>query len=204
MLIDTGYHPLAYRLMCLQAHYRSELEFTWDGLAAALTRLKRMVMAAEALKARHAQHDGEPLQEPAGGWTYTHALDASGGALRPLLVRFDEAVTDDLNTAIALTEMEELLSLKKMDPEETLAALGAMDAVLGLGLLDLTRADLRLTPKTAAIDADEIEAALARRKAARAEKDFATSDAIRDELAAKGVEVMDGDPLGWDWRLAIG
>ena len=35
----------------------------------------------------------------------------------------------------------------------------------------------------------------------RAEKDFATSDAIRDELASKGVEVMDGDPLGWEWRV---
>ena len=35
-----------------------------------------------------------------------------------------------------------------------------------------------------------------------AEKDFAASDAIRDELAAKGVEVMDGDPLGWEWKLA--
>ena len=38
--------------------------------------------------------------------------------------------------------------------------------------------------------------------AARAAKDFATSDAIRDELAAEGVEVMDGDPLGWEWKLA--
>ncbi|MGB3738480.1 MAG: class I tRNA ligase family protein, partial [Pontixanthobacter sp.] len=40
-LIDRGYHPLAYRMMCLQAHYRSELEFTWEGLHAALVRLKR-------------------------------------------------------------------------------------------------------------------------------------------------------------------
>ena len=40
-----------------------------------------------------------------------------------------------------------------------------------------------------------------RRKEARAAKDFATSDKLRDELIAAGVEVMDGDPLGWDWRL---
>ena len=39
------------------------------------------------------------------------------------------------------------------------------------------------------------------RRDARAAKDFGTSDAIRDELAAAGVEVMDGDPLGWDWKL---
>jgi cysteinyl-tRNA synthetase len=52
LLIDRGYHPLAYRMLCLQAHYRSELEFSWEGLAAALTRLKRMLMAVGQLKAR--------------------------------------------------------------------------------------------------------------------------------------------------------
>jgi cysteinyl-tRNA synthetase len=41
------------------------------------------------------------------------------------------------------------------------------------------------------------------RKTARAAKDFATSDRIRDELAAAGVEVMDGDPLGWDWKIEL-
>ena len=76
-----------------------------------------------------------------------------------------------------------------------------MDAVLGLGLFDLTRADLRLRPKGTTISEAEIEDALARRKEVRAAKDFATSDAIRDELAASGVEVMDGDPLGWEWKL---
>ena len=50
--------------------------------------------------------------------------------------------------------------------------------------------------------AERLRARAAQKKAARAEKDFATSDAIRDELAAKGVEVMDGDPLGWEWKLA--
>jgi cysteinyl-tRNA synthetase len=47
----------------------------------------------------------------------------------------------------------------------------------------------------------EIEARLAQRKEARAAKDFARSDAIRDELLGAGVEVMDGDPLGWDWKV---
>ena len=47
----------------------------------------------------------------------------------------------------------------------------------------------------------EIDLALERRKLARVNKDFAASDAIRDELAAKGVDVMDGDPLGWEWKL---
>jgi len=76
-----------------------------------------------------------------------------------------------------------------------------MDAVLGLNLLNLTRADLRLRPRAAEITEAEIEETLAARKEARAAKDFARSDALRDELAARGVEVMDGDPLGWDWKL---
>jgi len=71
-----------------------------------------------------------------------------------------------------------------------------------LDLLGKTREDLRLRPKVAGIGEGEIEAALERRKVARAEKDFAASDALRDELAVQGVEVMDGDPLGWEWKLA--
>ena len=77
-----------------------------------------------------------------------------------------------------------------------------MDEVLGLGISNLVRADLRIRPKAATITEPEIDAILTLRKEARAAKDFATSDALRDELAAQGVEVMDGDPLGWDWKLA--
>ena len=43
-LVDRGFHPLAFRMLCLQAHYRSELEFSWEGLAAAFTRLKRLML----------------------------------------------------------------------------------------------------------------------------------------------------------------
>ena len=195
LLAEKGYHPLAYRMMCLQAHYRSELEFSWEGLGAALTRLKRLVMAMEALKSR------TDAGIPADDWTQLKAHDEVGGTLLPLLARFDEAISDDLNTAVALTVLEDLLSLKKIDPAEKLTAVAAMDAVLGLGLLALTRADLRIRPKDAVVTEVEVEDALARRKAARAQRDFATSDAIRDELAVKGVEVMDGDPLGWEWKL---
>ena len=183
LLIDKGYHPLAYRMLCLQAHYRSELEFSWDGLGAALVRLKRLLMAAANLKAQAA---------PAA---------APGAKFAPFLERFDAAVADDLNTPVALTVLEEVTAMKKVDAGEKLAAIAAMDAVLGLDLLTLDRADLRLRPKGAAIAEAEIEAALTARKDARAAKDFARSDALRDELAAQGVEVMDGDPLGWEWKL---
>ncbi len=184
LLIDKGYHPLAYRLMCLQAHYRSELEFSWDGLGAALTRLKRLVMAVASVRAQGA------------------AAAAAGPKFAGHLARFDAAISDDLNTPVALTLLEEVVGLKKVDAGEKLAAIAAMDAVLGLNLLSLDRADLRIRPKAAGITEGEIEAVLVRRKEARAAKDFATSDALRDELAARGVEVMDGDVvLGWEWKL---
>ena len=185
LLIDKGFHPHAYRMMCLQAHYRSELEFSWEGLEAALTRLKRMVMAAGRL----ADAPSQPVAE--------HPKFAAA------LAKFDEAMMDDLNTPIALTALEDALAVKKVDAGIKRAVIETMDAVLGLGLFELTREDLRIRPKSSETTEDEIEAALADRKAARAEKDFAKSDAIRDDLAAKGVEVMDGDPLGWEWTLRV-
>ncbi|WP_088307555.1 cysteine--tRNA ligase [Novosphingobium sp. B 225] len=183
LLIDKGYHPLAYRMLCLQAHYRSELEYSWEGLEAALVRLKRLVLAVENLRAQ------------------TQPGVTAGTRFAPFMDRFDAAVADDLNTAVALTVLEEVASLKKVDAGEKLAAIAAMDAVLGLNLLTLTRADLRIRPVQVTITEAEIEARLAARKEARAAKDFATSDALRDELAAQGVEVMDGDSLGWEWKL---
>jgi cysteinyl-tRNA synthetase len=183
-LVDRGFHPLAYRLMCLQAHYRSELEFSFENLAAAFTRLKRMVLAAEKLG-----NSGVQAVKP------THDLLVS------YLKSFDDAVSDDLNTAIALVSLDMALATKNLPLDQQLGTVELMDQVLGLNLLHLARADLRTTRADAAITPDQIEERLAKRRQARANKDFATSDRIRDELAAAGVEVMDGDPLGWDWKL---
>lgn len=181
-LIDAGVHPLAYRLLCLQAQYRSELEFSAENLAAALTRLKRLVMTVTALKKR---------------------AEGEGSAPEAWRTRLDEAVSDDLNTPKALPVLDELLADKRVSPADRLAALAAFDAVLGLNLCTLSREDLRLRPASATLTAQEIEERLLERKAARAAKDFQRSDAIRDALAAAGVEVMDGDPLGWDWKPAL-
>lgn len=181
LLIDKGYHPLAYRLMCLQAHYRSELEYSWENLAAALTRLKRLVMAVMPLRSV----SPEPVNHP---------------RLSELLGKFDAAVSDDLNTAIALTLIEEAAAMKKVDAGQKRALIEAMDAVLGLQLFAITREELRLRPKAATISEAEIADILDQRKAARADKDFARSDSLRDQLITQGVDVMDGDPLAWDWR----
>jgi cysteinyl-tRNA synthetase len=199
LLIDKGFHPLAYRLMCLQAHYRSELEFSWEGLQAAFVRLKRMVMGVTNLKARHADtQTGE-----ADTWTLKQVQGDVAQVIMASINDFNAAIVDDLNTAIAITAMETIIGLKKVNVAQQLAAIADMDTVLGLNLMSLSRADLRVRPKAATITEEDIETALTARKDARAAKDFAKSDAIRDDLIAKGVEVMDGDPLGWDWKLDI-
>ena len=83
----------------------------------------------------------------------------------------------------------------------------ARESYRGLGRVTIESILLSREPKETVLAAfsgsenwELLEAALARRKEARAAKDFAASDKLRDELAAAGVEVMDGDPLGWDWR----
>jgi cysteinyl-tRNA synthetase len=192
LLIDKGYHPLAYRMMCLQAHYRSELEFSWEGLQAALTRLKRMVMGVEKLKERIERDNSQPSAPN------KRLGDAT---INEFLGTIDDQISSDLNTPVCLSALDAFLGMKSARTSAFLTAVSKVDEILGFGLLDLKREDFRIRPKAAMIDEAEIEAALARRKEARAAKDFTTSDAIRDELAAQGVEVMDGDPLGWEWKL---
>ncbi|MDB5679093.1 cysteine--tRNA ligase [Sphingomonas bacterium] len=189
-LIDSGVHPLAYRLMCLQAHYRSELEFSEDNLLAGLTRLKRLEMAFDKLDdAAHGGHPPNATTMPPEAQAYIGA--------------FDVAISDDLNTAKALTVADDMLADKSLWAGHRVLAMMEMDKVLGLELSDLRREDLRVRPAIATLTETDIETRLAHRREARAAKDFARSDTIRDELAAAGVEVMDGDPLGWDWRPAL-
>ncbi len=187
-LIDKGFHPLAYRMMCLQAHYRSEMEFTWEGLAAAFVRLKRMVSNFHQIRS-------------------SVQLEKSGHIEKYLLSLFEphflDYVSDDLATPMILTQMEHLIADREVRRDATIDLCSKMDTILGFDLVNLTREDLRIRPVSATLTETEIEARLTDRKAARAAKDFATSDRIRDDLIAAGVEVMDGDPLGWDWKLDI-
>jgi len=211
-LIDRGVHPLAYRLLCLSAHYRSELEFSPEGVGAAFTRLKRLAMAVSQLRAKI---EGTPA------WMrLVDEIDAGRGAAldyqraelerdlpraaQEILARFDAAISADLNVPQALPLIDELLGTKALSPEDRLRALASMDLVLGLGLIGIDRRSLSIAPAETAISEVGIEAALEERAAARAAKDYAASDAIRDRLLAAGVELMDGDPLRWEWKPQLG
>jgi cysteinyl-tRNA synthetase len=125
-------------------------------------------------------------------------------------------MAEDLNTAKALTHFEAValngpgvipVNFKGDDLaiarhcDARLKNLRKMDLVLGLNLLELTRRDLRIRPLSVNVIESELLALVDARKVARENKDFTKSDALRDELAAFGIEVMDGDPLGWEWKL---
>lgn len=187
VLVDKGIHPLAYRLMCLQAHYRSELEFTWENLLAALTRLKRILIGIEKLRSK-ADNKKAAIAHP---------------RLLEFKEKFDAAISDDLNSAKSLPVLEDLLTQKKLPADQRMALLEEFDMVLGLDLLNFTRQDLRVSPATVSINSREIEAKLDERHQAKINKDFATADSIRDQLIEQGVEPMDGDPLRWEWRIMV-
>jgi cysteinyl-tRNA synthetase len=209
-VIDRGAHPLAYRLLCLSAHYRSELEFSPENLGAALTRLKRLVMATGQLREKAGTAEWMRVVAEAGaskGASFAYQRNVIEDGLpadaAALIARFDEAVSADLMIPQALPLLEEALGSKAWSADVRLRVLASMDLVLGLGLLSLDRAALRIRPAGAEIAEADIEVQLAERQAARAARDFATSDAIRDALTASGVELMDGDSLRWEWRPTL-
>lgn len=213
-LIEAGIHPLAYRVLCLSAHYRSELEFSPDNILAALTRLKRLVIAVGQLKKKVQKKvvaDGEPDWLRAfdeRSFSKGAPLDYQRGLIEAplkkealaILERFDQAVSNDLMLPQALPLLEETLGNKKLQPEEQLRLIASMDMILGLNLLHLDRASLNIRPKNASLQENNVLALLEERQLKRKEKDFAASDAIRDRLSEAGIDVLDGDPLGWEWR----
>src|SRR5690606_39274212 len=117
-LTDAGVHPLAYRLLCLGAHYRSELEFSAEGLAATLARFKRLLMGVENLKSRA---EGNAWQTSDLNILRTDVHPK----LVPLLEQFDAALSDDLMTPRALPLLEEAIAVKKVPVDEKLRLIAA-------------------------------------------------------------------------------
>jgi cysteinyl-tRNA synthetase len=161
-LPDLGFEPIAFRYLALTAHYRSKLDFTADAMHAATSGLARLRRAA-ALPAEAVDLDAEPM-----------------AAYR---VRFTDAIADDLGTPRALAIAHEVASAADLTDGQRQALLLDFDRVLGLSLDAPPAAESPLPEGAAEL--------LERRAAAREARDFAASDALRDELAALGVEVRD-------------
>jgi cysteinyl-tRNA synthetase len=161
-LAAEGYDPLAYRLMCFGTRYRSEMDFSLETLEGADARLRHL---------RRRMAAWAPAAEPTS--------DAAKG----LDARFREAIADDLDLPRAVVAVNEVVSTTDVPDGEKYALLASWDAVLGLDLEREARSGWEPSP--------EVQDAIAERDAARAAKDFETSDRIRDELQAMGLEVMD-------------
>ncbi|WP_404382004.1 cysteine--tRNA ligase [Caenispirillum salinarum] len=198
-LVDQGIHPAVYRLFLLGASYRSSLEFTWDALVGVRSSLRRMLLRVEDLKARAGDTSQwiklatEDHYSSGGSLSYLveRLTDGLTGKPAEFLDKLDAAVSNDLGTPVALAHLNELLFAKKTDPADVLRAAAVYDLVLGLNLLTMSPRDLVIRPAGQTLDEAEIEARLAERTEARRNKDFARSDAIRDELEAMGVGIMD-------------
>ncbi len=187
-VVEKGIDPLAYRYFLLQAHYRSQLMFSWEGLEAAANGLRNLRETVLALKE----------QAAGGGWK----VEGGGkGAPKPSTIhpppsttpyaaRFDEAVSDDMNMPRALATLWEGLKDSSLSAAEKLALVAHAEPVLGLSL-DKVEAE-----KPAEVPAD-VAALAERRAAARKSRDFAAADELRKELAAKGYEVEDQPGGKW-------
>ena len=190
LLEEKGYDPLAYRLFCLQSHYRKSLVFSWENLDNAQTTYNKLIAKIAVLK----PGEGEIEQE---------AVDA-------LRARFKAALDNDLNTSLAVTCLYDVLKYKTNDATK-LFVLGDFDSVLSLSLLEkadkkreelkkqaVTAGQFTIVSESGESDA-AVEAKIMARQDAKKAKNFAEADRIRDELKAAGIEVTD-IPHGARWK----
>lgn len=192
-LLAKGATPAAIRLELIKTHYRSNANFTFQGLQNAQRQIERWAKLEQWLR----MYQDLPMPTEY----------AEGGPLRLALPAFTEALMADLNVAGAIGVLSEAASRHAINgppsPSEgsltladELAALETMNSVLGV--LDLQR------EATSGDDElrDVVEAKIAQRNAARAAKDWAAADAARDELLAMGIAIKDG-PEGTTWSRVV-
>ncbi len=192
LLESKGYDPLAYRLFCLQSHYRRNLVFSYENLDNTAATYEKMIAKIAALK----PNEGAPMDQA--------AFDA-------LKQKFQAALDNDLNTSLAITAVYDALKYKT-DDQTKLAVLADFDRVLGLDLIEKAakkRKELAAAPKAGGFaivsetgESDpQVEAQIQARQDAKKAKNFQEADRIRDELKAQGIELTDV-PGGVKWKRA--
>ena len=166
-LRDKGYDPLDYRYLCLTAHYRTQLEFTYESLDSARKSL-------QALRRETAQIAAAAQKQPAV------VTDRAAQAK----AKFQAAMEDDLNAPKALAVVWEAVRGAELNPAEKVEFLKFADGILALDLFCAPEKKPQALPA-------EIEALVQQRAAARAAKDYQKSDELRAQLAAAGYAVKD-------------
>jgi len=198
-LLEHGIRASAIRYLFLTAHYRSRLNFSFEGLAAAAEAVRRIRGARERLREHPHRDAGFADDVP-------HLHEAADEAL----AAFSRAMDDDLNTSVALaalnrfatevnTRLDELgdREITAAERDASLDVFRRIDSVFGF----LAVADREAGEEVDSELARWVEERIDARKAARAARDFAAADAIRDEIAARGIVVED-TPQGARWRTA--
>jgi cysteinyl-tRNA synthetase len=183
-LVEDGFDPAAYRLASVGGHYRSQMEFSREGLESSATALRRLRNRAEGVAVAKVS-------------TYADAVEAvRSDAGLDAIQRMDRAIADDLNTARVLAVLQESSQDPAVPAEDRAVLFASADHLLGLGL------DEPPPPRAAdsAFEAEILDQ-LARRDEARANREWAAADRIRDELEARGVRIMD-TPDGTQWELS--
>lgn len=182
LLEEKGYDPLAYRYFCLQSHYRKALVFSYENLDNAVAAYQKLIGRIAALNPQDGERDEAVFQQ------YRQ--------------RFLEQVGNDLNTSMGVTSVFDVLKAKTNDATK-LALIGDFDQVLSLSLLEKAEvkraedAKAKASAQTAGGytvtgEGDpEVDALVMQRYEAKKAKNFAEADRIRDELKARGIEIID-------------
>ncbi len=192
-LLEKAYPPIVVRFFMLQTHYRSTLDFSNEALQASEKGLKRLWDAYEVLKKLQAVSDK--------GAATDQELEAK---VNKLLNEFDEFMNDDFNTAKVLGNMFELVPVINSIKDGLIKA----DAISSAALLLLQQKfklyledifGLKNTPSGDGKLGDVMELLIEIRKEAKAKRDFATSDKIRNQLASVGISLKDekGGEMSW-------
>ncbi|MDR0554996.1 MAG: cysteine--tRNA ligase [Treponema sp.] len=180
-LVDAGYDPLDYRYFLLGAHYRSQLQFSYEALDGARNARRSLRDRIRFLAKR-----ASPV------WMNRDVPDPDGKALQ-YREAFNRALEDDLSGPRALAELWGILRDPEVTAEEALASALDMDRVLSLGVREMA------LEGGGGGEREEIEALIAERGAAKKARDFTRADAIRDALKARGIVLEDGKD-GTLWR----
>ena len=171
LLEEKGYDPLVYRYFCLLSHYRKSLVFSWENLDNAVVTFNKLIAKIA------------PLTQDKSGDIDRDEFDRLIGA-------FNEALGNDLNTAMGITVLYDVLK-SKANSATKLALIGEFDKVLGLDLIK--KAEAKASPSKPGISdiPAEVMELLEQRREARKAKDFALADELRDKIAALGYEVKE-------------
>lgn len=169
LLEENGYDPLVYRFFCLQSHYRKSLVFSWENLDNAK-------LAYEKLAAKIAG-----ILDGLGD------IDEAKSA--ELKKKFTDAMDNDLNTALAVTAVYDVLKADISNAAK-LALIKDFDKVLSLGLIEAAEKASARSEDEEALP-EEISVLAEQRKAARKEKNFALADELRDRITALGYVITE-------------